>query len=147
MEKHLIALSLAVVLIATSALAHSGVKNPAVKARMDGMSGMGAATKVLGDMAKGNAAFDAAAAQTATRAIAVHASEIPALFKAPAQDPKSEASPKIWEAFADFTAQAEALENMALAASETASLAELRATLGQIGKNCSACHKTYRVKR
>ncbi|NND21494.1 MAG: hypothetical protein HKO14_05350, partial [Silicimonas sp.] len=44
-------------LVASAALAHQGVKNPAVKARMDVMSAIGDNTKLLGRMAKGEVAF------------------------------------------------------------------------------------------
>ncbi|NQY62048.1 MAG: cytochrome c, partial [Cognatishimia sp.] len=49
-------------MIASMALAHNGVKNPAVMARMQGMEQIGAASKVLGNMARGRVAFDAEAA-------------------------------------------------------------------------------------
>ena len=88
------------------ALAHAGVENPAVKARMDAMSDIGAGTKVLGNMARGRVAFDAAEAEAeaALARIATRAAETPALFEAQEDDPKSEALPAIWADFADFSA-------------------------------------------
>ena len=135
---------LAAMMAATSALAHQGVKNPAVKARMHGMMQIGAATKTLGEMAKGTQTFDAAAATAAMSQIRDEAARIETLFEAEESDPKSEALPGIWSNFADFTAKAQALGNAA--SGEIASLDDVKAALPKIGATCSACHKVYRQK-
>ena len=128
-----------------AALAHGGVQNPAVLARMDAMKAIGDATKVLGEMAKGATAFDAATAQAAAAEIAAHAAETPALFEAPETDAKSEALPGIWDDFADFTAKAKDLEGLAGdLATGLDSPEPLRAGLGQLGDACKACHTEYR---
>ena len=135
----------AVALVAGAAFAHTGVKNAAVMARMDGMSQMGEAVKTLGQMAKGEIAFDAMAAKQAAAAIAKHAAETPALFEAPEDDPKSEAKAEIWENFADFTDKSVALEKLALELSEElADRSDLPAAMASLGDACSACHKAYR---
>lgn len=134
---------LAALLAASAVVAHQGVTNPAVMARMQGMSALAAETKLLGEMAKGARSFDAAAAQAATAAIAAHGAEIPALFKAPETDPKSEALPAIWEDFARFEAAASALVTAAQAADLTAPEG-LAPALAAIGATCGACHKRFR---
>ncbi len=132
-------------LAASTALAHANVSNPAVKARMDLMSQIGANTKVLGDMAKGATAFDAARAQAAAAAIATHAANTPAAFQAQEDDPESEAKPAIWSNFGDFTAKSQALRAAATKASgEITSMNSLRASLGAIGGTCKSCHEDYR---
>ena len=131
------------VVAASAAFAHEGVKNPVVKARMDGMIQLGAATKVLGGMAKGEAAYDKAAAEAAVQNIKSEAARIAALFEANEDDPKSEALPAIWENYADFSAKADALGSVAKAVS-VGSLDDLRAAMPQIGAACKACHQTYR---
>lgn len=123
-------------------MAHQGVTNPGVMARMEGMSDLGAATKVLGQMAKGQTAFDAAKAQAAREVIRAEAARVVELFEAPEQDPKSEALPAIWDQFTEFTLKARALEEAA--GGDVASLEALRGTFGQIGAACSGCHKAYR---
>lgn len=134
-----------VVAFAAGALAHQGVTNPAVKARMDAMSGIGAATKVLGDMAKGTTPFNQDAAQSAAAEIAALAKETPVLFKDPEEDAMSEALPAIWQNFDDFSKKAAAMESAAQSASQSITdLATLRAGLGQIGQTCKACHSDYR---
>lgn len=130
-------------MIASMALAHNGVKNPAVMARMQGMEQIGAASKVLGNMARGRIAFDAEAAASAKAALAQHAAEIPALFEAQEDDPKSEALPAIWSDFADFTAKADALRDAAEAMDVT-SAETIAAGMGAVGGSCRSCHKAYR---
>lgn len=130
---------------ATAVAAHEGVKNPAVLARMNGMSDIADNVKVLGDMAKGVSAFDQTAARTAALSIAQHAREAPGLFEAMEDDPKSEALPAIWENFDDFTAKSFELETIARDLSASISSPDdLRPALRGLGANCTACHEVYR---
>ncbi|MGV6850215.1 MAG: c-type cytochrome [Marinibacterium sp.] len=143
--KPTLTLTAALLIAATAALAHSGVKNPAVKARMAAMSAIGDATKILGQMAKGQTAFDAATARAAAQTIAEHAATTPDLFEAPETDPKSEALPVIWTKYEDFTAKALELHKVAEGLAETIQTPEdLRAGLGQLGGACKSCHSVYR---
>lgn len=131
--------------VAGAAMAHNGVKNPAVMARMDAMSAIGAATKVLGQMARGSLAFDVDRARMAAQDIAKHAAETPALFRAKEDDPKSEALPVIWETFDDFTAKSKDLEDVAKAlAASVASVDDVRGAMKGLGDTCKACHQDYR---
>ena len=98
MRKHSLAICV-LLCFATGALAHQGVKNAAVKARMDAMSAIGKDMKVLGGMAKGEAPFDEKVAQMAVSSIADHAAKTFELFEANETDPKSEAKPAIWGDF------------------------------------------------
>lgn len=134
----------AVLLMATAAYAHNGVKNPAVMARMEGMSKIVASMRVLGGMAQQKLAFDQATAQQAARDMAAEAAKITALFEANEDDPKSEAREEIWQDYADFTAKADALTEAANAATNVTSLQELWGVVGPIGDACKDCHKTYR---
>ena len=130
---------------ASAALAHSGVSNPAVKARMHAMMQIADNTKILGAMAKGEAAFDADQARAAAAAIAAHAASVPTLFMAEEHDPKSEALPAIWQDFDTFGQRSEAL---ALAAAEAAGTieteADLKPALARIGGTCKSCHQDFR---
>ncbi len=138
-------LSVASALVAaTVALAHEGVTNSAVLARMEAMSAIQDSAEVLGAMAKGERPFEAAAAREAARAIARHAAETPALFAAREMDPESEARPVIWEDFADFEARSRDLEAAAEAAAGIAGRSELRPALARIGQACKSCHEAYR---
>ena len=133
-----------VLFFAGAALAHQGVQNPAVMERMHAMKTIGENTKVLGQMAKGVVAFDAARARAAAAEIAVQAGRTPGLFDAPETDPKSEALPAIWENFPDFTTKSEALRAAAEMARSIETPQDLTAALGAIGATCKACHSEYR---
>lgn len=130
-------------MIASMALAHNGVQNAKVMARMQGMEQIGAASKTLGSMARGRVAYDADAAAAAKAALAQHAGEIAALFEENATDPKSEAVPAIWENFADFTDKADALRDAAEAL-DISSADSIGAGMGAIGGACRSCHRAYR---
>ncbi len=129
----------------TMAAAHQGVTNTTVMARMDAMSEVGARTRVLGQMTKGELPFDAELARDAAAQIAALAAKAPGLFAAPEDDPKSEARPEIWENFEDFEARSADLEAAARAAAGSVEdPATLRSALGAIGATCKACHERYR---
>ena len=143
--KHFKTIAVAVLLSAGMAAAHSGVKNAAVKARMDAMGGMGADMKTLGQMAKGATAFDANAARAAAASIAAHAAATPGLFQAEETDPKSEALPAIWTNFQDFTTKSTELETVALGLSSSISKPEdLGPALAALGQTCKSFHQAYR---
>ena len=130
---------------ATAALAHQGVQNPAVKARMDGMSAIAENLKTLGMMARGATAFDAETARAAAAAIAIHASAVPGLFEANETDPMSEAKPAIWTSFEDFSAKASELESIAVGLSTSITIQEdLGPAMGSLGASCKSCHSIYR---
>ncbi len=131
-------------LAAGAAFAHQGVKDPQVMARMDAMARIGAATKVLGEMAKGASPFDAEKAQAAARRIAEEAAQVPALFQPPATDPKSEALPAIWEQFDTFAELTRDMQEAALGATGIAEPDDLRPALRSLGATCTACHEDFR---
>ena len=138
-------IAFALIAAGTAAFAHSGVKNPDVKNRMLGMSEMARQMKTIGKMAKGQAAFDAAAANSALRVMSDRASEIPALFKPRATDPKSEAREVIWEEFDTFGSRARELRDLTDALAGTVERpADLPSVMRKVGKACRACHSDYR---
>lgn len=138
-------LTLALIALGTAALAHGGVKDKDVMARMMVMETIGNQMKLLSGMAKGEVAFDADSANGALVEVAAHAAQIPAMFETPATDPKSEALPVIWEEFDAFTEKAKATEAAAEQLAGTISAqGDVGAALGQIGVTCKACHDDYR---
>ena len=132
--------------LAGAALAHDGVENEAVKARMMLMDGVKTATGTLGGMAKGEIEFDADKAGAARQALMEYAAKVPAAFEAQEMDPKSTALPAIWENWADFEAKAVAM-GAAAEALDTSDLGWLQAGMGELGGTCAACHKAYRIKK
>ena len=142
MKKTLLVISM---LVASTALAHEGVKNPAVKARMDGMSAIAENMKTLSLMFKEDVAFDLENAQLSLSKIANHAAQTPALFEAKEDDPKSEAKDEIWSNFEDFSNEALTLEAIALKLSTSINSSEdLGPALRELGASCKACHSMYR---
>ncbi|KMW58960.1 Cytochrome c-556 [Candidatus Rhodobacter oscarellae] len=137
-------LALLLCLAATAALAHQGVQNPAVMARMHAMKDIAGQMKLLGGMAKGATAFDASAAQAAAAVITQKAAATKDLFRAQEDDPKSEALPAIWADYADFEAKADALTQAAQAATTVATAEELAAAMSALGATCRDCHRAYR---
>lgn len=137
--------ALALIGAASTALAHSGVQNPTVAARMEGMSAMGQQMKVIGLMAKGETAFDAEAARAAATAIAARAAETPELFAPEETDPKSEARPAIWQDFEAFTGLATELEAAAWEVSARIDTPQdLRPAMMALGGACKSCHARFR---
>ncbi|WP_204113027.1 c-type cytochrome [Shimia biformata] len=145
MKKTGILVAAATVAAATLAMAHQGVTDPDVKARMDAMTAVGQATKTLGDMAKGAAPLHQAKARMARDTLVTTATRIPALFAAPAMDDKSEAAPEIWQNKKDFTKKARAMQDAA-SDMEFATRAELQESMKRLGATCASCHKAYRIK-
>ena len=125
------------------ALAHGGVKNPAVMARMTGMTDAAEATKILGDMALEKISFDAGLAQSAKTDLITALMDVPILFAAPENDPKSEALPMIWSDTQTFQDLADTSLNAAKAINTT-SIESISAGIGTLGASCSACHRVFR---
>lgn len=117
---------------------------PEVIARKAQMQDQRAAVAVLGGMAQGQAAFDAAAAAKAKADLAALAADIPAKFEAEVTEAASKAKPEIWMNWADFVTKAEALK-AAAEALDAASLDGVRAGMGAVGAACQACHQAYRM--
>lgn len=118
--------------------------DPTVKARQELMDNIVASTKVLGDMAGGKTAFDAAAAEAAKAALVAAAADIPAKFEPQATDPKTTAKAEIWTNWDDYVAKAKAMGDAA-AALDAASLEGVQAGMGAIGGTCKDCHSLYRI--
>ncbi|NVO24366.1 c-type cytochrome [Donghicola mangrovi] len=143
MKKTFVTLTL--IAMGTAALSHGGVQDKNVMARMEVMKTIGSQMKLIGKMAKGETAFDAAAVNAALTEIAAQAALVPDSFETPATDPKSEALPLIWEQFDDFTKLAGDLESTAANLAGTVQTdADLGPVMGQMGATCKACHSTYR---
>ncbi|MEP4195117.1 MAG: cytochrome c [Aliishimia sp.] len=140
--KQSLALGMAIV-VAGAALAHQGVQNPGVMARMETMSVSKKAMNLMADMASGARRFDAEQAQTALVELTAALEEVPERFKEPHEDPKTEALPIIWQQYDDFLALNTAAIK-AVAKIDPASRAQLQATLTPAGVSCLDCHKTYR---
>ncbi|WP_323784311.1 cytochrome c [Thalassovita sp.] len=138
-------LSLTITLaLAGAALAHGGVSDPVVKARMALMTEIKDATAVIGGMAKGKLEFNPDQAAAAKAVLNKSAVQITDAFETPATDPKSEALPVIWENWDDFSTKANALAQAA-SGIDTGTLEGVQAGLQALGASCGGCHKLYRM--
>lgn len=106
---------------------------------------------VLSPMAKGEKPYDQAAVEAALVQLAETAKKLPALYPDSLKDEWPEGdyspSPKIWENKSDFNARiATFAAAVTDAQAKIKNLDALKATLPAIGKQCSGCHETYRLK-
>ena len=135
------------ILIAGAAFAEGDRTDPNAKARSDLMRVVGKNTGILGDMAGGKAAYDAAAAEAAKAAIVEAAGMIEATFKDQgAADPASEAKPEIWANWDEFLGDAKKLGEAA-GAMDVASAETIGAGMGALGGACKDCHTEFRVMK
>ena len=141
--KKLAIITVAIALSGATIRAHS-VENPAVQKRMDVMKEIKGAMSVLGGMAKGAIAFDAAVAGAAQNTLIEQSGMVATTFEANEKDPKSEALPTIWENWDTFVEMADDL-TFAAEGLDTTSLDGVRGGLGNIGASCGACHKKFRM--
>ena len=126
-------------------LAHSGVLNKDVAARMTLMSNMGRNMGVLGRMLKKKTPFDQVKATEAINNIEQLAVETPRVFEKRVLDPKSEAKELIWEEFETFTKISSGLATSAKQLSSSMkSFDDLRPALITLSQSCKECHSRFR---
>lgn len=135
------------ILAAGAAFAEGERTDPNAIARSELMKMIGKNTGILGGIAKGEAAYDAAAAEGAKAAIIEAAAKIEETFKDQGgADPASEAKPEIWANWDEFLADAKALGDAA-GAMDVASAESIGAGMGALGGACKDCHTDFRVMK
>jgi cytochrome c556 len=135
------------VLAAGAAFAEGDATDPAAMEREKVMKAIGGAMGTLGGMAKGEVAYDAAAAEAAKAALVTAAGGVAAAFETQGgEDATSEAKPEIWTSWEDFVKKSDALTAAATVA-DVSSAEAIGASLGAIGGACKDCHTTYRVMK
>ncbi len=144
MRKLILAIS-TLVLVASSAYADPIADRKAIMKERGGLIGG------LSKMAKGEAAFDAAAALTALQGLQANEAkfDIDALFPAGSDQGDTTASPKIWEDMAGFKAENDKYKAAvdAAVAAPPQDVAALGTAVGAIGGGCGGCHQSFRVKK
>jgi cytochrome c556 len=137
-------LVLGLIMMGGIAYAESKAADPDVHARQNLMQANGGAMGALSGMAKGEVAFDAAAAEAAKQALIANAAGIEAAFTNNASDPENRAKPEVWTNWEEFLADAKALGDAA-AALDASSLDGVKAGLGAIGGTCKECHTEFKA--
>ena len=123
-----------------------------VKQTQADMKGNGKALGgVLTPMVKGEKPYDQAAVNEALKVLDDTAKKLPTMFPESTKGLKPEgdysASPKIWEDKAGFAAKIEGFAKVVTEAkAKIKDLDSLKATVPAIGKECGACHETFRLK-
>lgn len=108
------------------------------------MKQMGGATGQLSRMSKGEVPFDLAAAQAALQIYVEGGQTFPALFPDGAQG-TGKATAAAWDRKADLQAASAALTDAAQKAQASVKdLDSLKAAMPDIGRQCGACHQTFR---
>jgi cytochrome c556 len=121
-----------------------------VEARQSIMANNGAAAKLGGQMAKGEVAFEAAAAQLALRTMNSTALAFGHYFPEGSETGgDTEAAPAIWERPDEFRAalakfQADTAEAVT---AEPATLEAFQQSFGTVTENCRACHEDFRIEK
>ena len=112
------------------------------------MKKIGGAMGGLAAIAKGEKGYDAEVVKASLTTIKETITVFPTYFPDGSQSDDKVASPKIWENKADFEAHAAKLAADAdtLLAQLPADQAAVGAAMGTLGKDCGACHQTYRLK-
>jgi len=115
------------------------------------MKATGRAMGSLAPMVKGEKPYDQAVVDTALTQLNDTAKKLPTMFPESIKGLKIEgdysSSPKVWEDKAGFAAKIESFAKVATEAkAKIKDLDSLKATVPAIGKECSGCHETFRLK-
>ena len=115
------------------------------------MKATGRAMGSLAPMVKGEKPYDQAVVDTALTQLNDTAKKLPAMFPESIKGLKIEgdysSSPKVWDDKAGFAAKIESFAKVATEAkAKIKDLDSLKATVPAIGKECSGCHETFRLK-
>lgn len=148
---HLKNISLAFLMSLSSVAMSVSIANAdAIKDRQDKMKIVGKSMGIVGKMAKGQADFDGAAALAAFVAMKNAAQGYETLFPDGTETAgNTEAAPAIFTDRAGFEVKVANFEAslVKVTATAPASVEALGAMVGEVGQNCGACHKAYRVKK
>jgi cytochrome c556 len=120
-----------------------------IDARQALMKKSGAAAKIGSSMIKGETPFDLAKTKDIFVAFSDDAGQMPVLFPdcSKAGD-NTTAAASIWDKPDDFKAAiAKFAADVKTAQDTTKDLDTFKANFSAIGKNCSSCHQTFRVKK
>ncbi len=132
--------------------AHEGATG-IVKKRMDAMSEMACAMKIIANMVKERRELDLNEVAVLGRTIASRAADIPTQFPDTADSrtgQRTEARPTIWERWPEFTSRAQRLEEEGehlVATARTGTASAIGSQFKSLGKACRSCHKDFRKKK
>ncbi|MCB5176536.1 MULTISPECIES: c-type cytochrome [Microvirga] len=128
----------------TAAIAQSNV----VEQRQQLMKEMGAQTRPIGAMLRGQEPFDLAKVQAGLKVFAENSQKAQSLWPESSKDaPKTDALPAIWQNKAKFESiMTELHQDAQTAMSAIKDEASFKAQMPQVLQNCGACHNDFRKK-
>jgi cytochrome c556 len=134
--------------LAFAAASPAAAQDGPIKQRQELMKKNGAATKLSGEMVKGEKPYDPAAAAEAMTTVSGSIDEFVTLFPEGSAE-GSDAKPEIWQDKADFEALAQKTKEASAKAAEAAEggLETFMAAFAEVGRSCGGCHEKYRVKK
>lgn len=151
-RKAMVVTALAAIAVGATAFAGGHAGNPAVKARKAHMQLYSHNLGILGAMAKGQAEYDAAAAQAAADNIMALTQLNQATYWTPGTSnaelgEETRALPAIWEAGSKAGEIGGQMREAAMALSAAAGDGKdaMAAAMGPVGGACGDCHKAYRA--
>jgi cytochrome c556 len=117
--------------------------------RRDLMKQSGAQARIGTQMVRGEAPYDQAKAQAIFQTYIDKAAKLPQLFPDNSKTGgETTASPAIWEKPAEWKAAIAKFEAESKAAlTATKDLESFKTQFSMVGRNCGACHETFRVKK
>ena len=152
--KRLHGLALALSFLGGAVMSHQGATGIVLE-RMEAMTSLSDAMKVIVPMARGAAPFDADALALAANNVAEIGAQMPKQFPEGSGGHPSMAAPAVWEDRAGFDRQAGFLTERAARLAEVAALVEdvqtevdgdsVASLVQDIGGTCAACHRGYRI--
>jgi len=138
---------LAVLICGASVAAAQSCQDP-INARQTLMKKSGAMAKIGSSMIKGETPFNLAKTKEIFAAFAEDAGKMPTLFpECSKTGDDTTAAPTIWEKPDDFKAAiAKFTADVKAAQANTKDRETLKASFQTLGKDCSGCHQTFRIK-
>jgi cytochrome c556 len=123
----------------------AAVAQDVIAERRELMKLSGAQSKAGAAMARGEAPFDLAKAQTVFDTYIAKAEKLEKLFPATSKTGDTKAQPAIWDKPAEWQAAIEKFGADAKAAkANTKDLNTFKASFAATGKNCGSCHEVFR---
>ena len=121
--------------------------NP-VEARQATMKPVGQTMKESAAFTSAATPFDPAKVKGLMDGVSADAKKLKGLYPAnSANDPKTEADPKIWQNRADFDKRLTEMGALALAAEKAKDAATFKPAFKALGDTCKSCHDVYRMKK
>jgi cytochrome c556 len=143
MIKHVLLASAIGALGITAVLA----QNDPIAARKALMKDNGAQSRIASEMISGKQPFDLAKAKNVLTTFATVSEKSKSLYPESSKAGDTAALPAVWENKADFEAKLAKLAADAKAAEgKVTDLDSFKAVMGDVGKDCGGCHRTYRKR-